>query len=75
MIIYVTSIGFFAVKKKYNPIKINGMLSHCPVEKTVESPNPPWLSFTYSTIKRTLHNNIKKSPKRIPCFSAVLVFQ
>ena len=72
---YLVEIGFFAVNKKYNPININGMLSHCPVENIVESPKPPWLSFIYSTTKRTLHNKIKKSPKRSPCFSAVLVFQ
>ena len=50
------------------------MLSHCPVESNPNAlSKPPWLSFTYSTTKRTDHNSTRKRPNIKPVFSFAFV--
>ena len=48
-----------------SPDKIIGILSHCPVEKSVSfDSNPPWLSLRNSTINLIVNIVERKIPKR-----------
>ena len=60
--------------RQINPKMINGMLSSCPILKSMVSSKSSWFSLTNSTIKRKAKIVVRQYPKKKPRCSSLPLY-